>query len=505
MDSALDDTSKINSNEGTSKVNFANRDGTRSRSGSKKQSDLESGKKTGSKHKELQSKQSIRTKVGTNPHVVMMEINQLNKDIVRVNVIIDELKEKYKGRTPVHVYQDLQLKYTELENVCRSLERDYNKLYVNIVQNLKPSQDEVAKQRRENFEKKEAFGRANLTPRPDWNACGDWLDCGKTAWSIAINGRTSQEIIDILLSQFFREDAIDEPEYLKTYQPVKKTPAHLQTLFETVENEHLSIRDVYLIIEDIWELRSNTITPQKMNLDAFIHEYYNTVIPNKDERIRRLYNVHHTIMKNPQNSTLTEFLQIYTFKINESMHTSEEKVFKKLKKLIAELTNFNPEETNSTFMEEFRTELETVFYQRPTEMIDELINFITDRYKIIQQFDIIKRIKNGLKRDNLGEYGPFVALLRRQRNRSIEIYLEHLLKKQQGNTISGEDFMSRCKMMDPFITDEELMNQKTWLFARNRRKFNKQRRLLKLKKFKKVVMTYPLDFHPPNTNPYYDI
>lgn len=93
--------------------------------------------------------------------------------------------------------------------------------------------------------------------RPEWDRCADFVEGGAEKWQELTDGRTSDEIVDVLVAQLTGKslEDVQQAEYFEGQGTGDEVPKYLK--FEgQVRNRHLGKKETLQLIDEVWEARS---------------------------------------------------------------------------------------------------------------------------------------------------------------------------------------------------------------------------------------------------------
>ncbi|CAF0806592.1 unnamed protein product [Rotaria sp. Silwood1] len=224
------------------------------------------------------------------PVLLRVAIRRCRLDCAEAERRINKLKEDNKEYVPKNEYVALQQTYDELVKASEQLKQNFRNAKVEY-NALKEALEYLIKDRDKYFTLCETY-RATLTPRPKWERCASIIEGGIERWNELAIGKTSNELVDILLNEIIGGNDI----YNNVVNFIglgldPKIPKFLQTT-SNIRNRHFMQRDVSLLIEDIWkqkleydfEQKSTTASKQniKISLVDFVHIYFQRRFPDDE-------------------------------------------------------------------------------------------------------------------------------------------------------------------------------------------------------------------------------
>ncbi|CAF3211250.1 unnamed protein product [Rotaria sp. Silwood2] len=244
------------------------------------------------------------------PVLLRVAIRRCRLDCAEAERRINKLKDDNKEYVPKNEYLALQQTYDELVKASEQLKQNfrnakveykyafsYEKKAITIIlfclnnSALKEALEYLIKDRDKYFTLCETY-RATLTPRPKWERCASIIEGGIERWNELSIGKTSNELVDILLNEIIGGNDIYNNVVNFIGLGLDPTvPKFLQTT-SNIRNRHFMQRDVSLLIEDIWKQKieydseedSTTASKQniKISLVDFVHVYLKQRFPDDE-------------------------------------------------------------------------------------------------------------------------------------------------------------------------------------------------------------------------------
>ncbi|CAF1039156.1 unnamed protein product [Rotaria sordida] len=224
------------------------------------------------------------------PVLLRVAIRRCRLDCAEAERRITKLKEDNKEYVPKNEYLALQQTYDELVKASEQLKQNFRNAKVEY-NALKEALEYLIKDRDKYFTLCETY-RATLTPRPKWERCASIIEGGIEHWNELSIGKTSNELVDILLNEIIGGNDIYNNVVNFIGLGLDPTiPKFLQTT-SNIRNRHFMQRDISLLIEDIWkkkieydlEQESTTTSKQniKISLVDFVHIYLKQRFPDDE-------------------------------------------------------------------------------------------------------------------------------------------------------------------------------------------------------------------------------
>ncbi|CAF1417330.1 unnamed protein product [Didymodactylos carnosus] len=185
------------------------------------------------------------------PVLLRVAIRRCRLDCTEAVHRMAKLKEENKNYVPKKDYLLLAQNYNKLVKSCDQLKQNFRNAKVEY-NALTDAVEQVIKERDKYFTLCETY-RATFTPRPKWDRCGTIIEGGTVKWKELAIGKTSNELVDLLLNEIIGGNDQNN----NVYQFIglgldTSVPAFLQTT-TNVRNRYFMYRDVAILINDIWK------------------------------------------------------------------------------------------------------------------------------------------------------------------------------------------------------------------------------------------------------------
>uniref|UniRef100_A0A8C6Z5K8 Translin associated factor X interacting protein 1 n=1 Tax=Nothoprocta perdicaria TaxID=30464 RepID=A0A8C6Z5K8_NOTPE len=325
------------------------------------------------------------------------------QDLTKAQVELNRMIADYGDVVPRRDFESLEKKYSVL------------------LQEVKIHR-ETAEERDKAFVELQEVQRS-CTPRPSWAKCSEVIPGGADRWSSLAEGKTSDQLVDVLLEEI-GTGVLRERDVFLGCGKGDNIPVYLRCEGE-VKNKKLSKKDVVTILKDVWREKSaleQQVCPifflcylQKKHGEAAAMEWSYTIYENM-----RVY------QSNPVMST---FYNVLTGKVGTSQSP-------------------NPRHGSA----ETRTALREAFPLKRNESIQDLVD--ASRHRLDSAEDLIN-YRALFDEDEEGNAEPFVVMLRNQYVSEKQEYVRELGTPLH-EEVNVDDLKSAFHAIDPDIDEQTL-------------------------------------------------
>lgn len=184
------------------------------------------------------------------PVMLRIALKKIREDEAEATRRLMEMQANYGDVIPRRDFEQLQQRYQALEEKLETLKSDYMKLK-NEHDALLDVHKQVVQQRDDYYIETETLKRTG-TPRPNWNRCAEFVAGGEERWKTLSDGKTSDQMVDVLLGEIQGKTVSTDDEYFEGLGLGAEVPKYLQ--YEgKIKNRRLHRRDCTLLIHDIWQ------------------------------------------------------------------------------------------------------------------------------------------------------------------------------------------------------------------------------------------------------------
>ena len=350
-------------------------------------------------------------------------------------------------------YEKLLMKFKKLENEFEKINSKKKELQRSL-DKLIEINTHVKAQHQKLVEQKHILNNSS-TPRPDWNRCVKVIDGGYERWNKIANGKSSDELVDLLL---FELSGVSNG--LVKRKPGFKIKSNYFEVFDeetrsnkSVYNRCLSRRELGLAIKELWsakisnDLENRLKASKRVKMNEFCISYLKQKYKSSDIAYEWYFNIKEACIRFTEYEDAKFFLQVLNNEIDEEIYHS---FFELVGKLILKL--------NSIDSNDFEKTLRDVFPKKNDFKIDELM-------EAARKKNIEKGWKHLFVQTDDGKLGNFLKTLKIQNeNERVEFINKVILKLDHLEHISISDFIHSVKELDANVTDAQLNSYCEWIF-----------------------------------------
>jgi hypothetical protein len=418
----------------------------------------------------MSSKANIEAQDAEKEDPVMLRIalQKAREDEMEASRRLNEMVANYGDVIPRRDYQQLQKHYEDLEDKLEMLKSDFNKLKTEH-DTLLEVHKQVLQQRDDYYIDSETL-RRTATPRPNWNHCGDFVAGGPDHWHQLIEGKTSEQIVDILITELQEAASntnlgkVDAFDGLGTGEDV---PLYLR--FEgTVHNRHPSKRDCALLIRDIWRQKGRhdaqqRVSGQREKLSDYMYTYLRHTFGLEQIAIEWGYSLRDAVQKYSVEPRIGLFYKILIDEADEELHFDYLQLLMQLAAALKLADEQHGGYTGALSREDFTLVLTNFFRAKDGESILSLVK--------AAEIDLGSKVDEPLQYENLfvedheGQTGPFLEELRRQTDEERLQYAHDIMDALDGKTpVSADDVKRAIITTDPQVDPDSIDRPIQWLF-----------------------------------------
>ncbi|NXA41622.1 TXIP1 protein, partial [Eudromia elegans] len=413
--------------------------------------------------------------LGLTPHQVQGRENVKSEDVVKLTlalkiarqdltkaqVELNRMIADYGDVVPRRDFESLEKKYSLLLQEMKTQQKDFDQLHKEYDLLLELHR-ETAEERDRAFAELQEVQRS-CTPRPNWAKCSDMIPGGADRWSSLAEGKSSDELVDVLLEEI-GTGVLREKDVFLGCGKGDNIPVYLRYEGE-VKNKKLSKKDVVTILKDVW--REKIALEQQMGKRSSLPEFFLCYLQKKYGDAAAMewsYSIYENMRIFQSNYVMSSFYNILTGKVSEEQFHSQNQLISNLQKELAACDSSN---TGSLTSEQFRQEaklytpvsphsmaLREAFPLKRIDSIQELLD--ASRYKLDSAEDLIN-YRALFDEDEEGNVEPFVAMLRNQYGNEKQEYLRELRSKLGDlMEVNVDDLKTALCAIDPDIDDQTL-------------------------------------------------
>lgn len=412
----------------------------------------------------LASKNSAQQNQDTaeDPVIVKAALVKSREAEKRATQKLNEMIANYGDVIPRRDFEGLEKKHKELEENLETSDQDFKKLHAEH-NALLGQFKELTEQRNKYYVELEGLKRSS-TPRPDWEKAADCVQGGITRWKEISEGKRSDELVDVLLTEIQSGGIVDTAggDYFDGQGTGEAVPVYLR--FEgPVKNRKIGKRDTALLVRDIWREKSASDaertdgTRQKMS--DFLNDYLKRRFSLETMVTEWGYNLHDACQRYSQDEIIGLFWKVLNDEADEEIfHNQLLTIHSLMTHMVGEAA---PEVLSR---EQFQTALTGYFpnLTDPAAMMKAVDLELggTD----MQEIDY----KSLFTEDDEGKTGEFLNEVKKFVKEEKERYvsdIKEILKAT--NPISVDELMRAISISDPEINNDKMQQYLAWAFSTN--------------------------------------
>eukprot|EP00118_Oscarella_pearsei_P019117 m.200352 g.200352 ORF g.200352 m.200352 type:complete len:702 (+) comp39590_c0_seq1:155-2260(+) len=189
------------------------------------------------------------------PVLLKLMLNRAREDLKKCQQRLNEVLADYQDVVPRREFEELEVKANSLSEDFDKMKTDYKALMEEHSTLLGVHKEVLAQ--RDKYAKESEMMKRSSTPRPEWDRCADFVEGGAKKWQELTDGRTSDEIVDILVSQLTGKslEEVQHEEYFEGQGTGDDVLKHLRYEGQ-VRNRRMAKKEVLQFIEEVWQERS---------------------------------------------------------------------------------------------------------------------------------------------------------------------------------------------------------------------------------------------------------
>ncbi|NWX91533.1 TXIP1 protein, partial [Nothoprocta pentlandii] len=368
------------------------------------------------------------------------------QDLTKAQVELNRMIADYGDVVPRRDFESLEKKYSVLLQEMKIRQKDFDQLHKEYDMLLEIHR-ETAEERDKAFVELQEVQRS-CTPRPSWAKCSEVIPGGADRWSSLAEGKTSDQLVDVLLEEI-GTGVLRERDVFLGCGKGDNIPVYLRCEGE-VKNKKLSKKDVVTILKDVW--REKSALEQQMGKRSSLPEFFLCYLQKKHGEAAAMewsYTIYENMRVYQSNPVMSTFYNILTGKVSEEQYHGQNQLISHLQK---ELAACDSSSTGSLSSEQFRQE--EAFPLKRNESIQDLVD--ASRHRLDSAEDLIN-YRALFDEDEEGNAAPFVAMLRNQYVNEKQEYVRELGSKL-GDLIevNVDDLKSAFHAIDPDIDEQTL-------------------------------------------------
>ncbi|XP_045191892.2 translin-associated factor X-interacting protein 1-like [Mercenaria mercenaria] len=399
------------------------------------------------------------------PVMLKIALKKAREDERAASQRLSEMEANYGDVIPRRDFETLEKKHIALEESVGVIQGDFDKLKQEH-EALLEVHKQVVKQRDEFYTECETLRRSS-TPRPDWDKCADNIRGGMARWKELSEGKASNELVDVLLTEMASGEVVDTggAEYFDGQGTGPSVPKYLQH-DGPVRNRRLGKRDASLLIKDIWREKGAHDAAKadgvRDKMADFLYTYLQRRFGLEQMIIEWGYNLHDACQRYAHDEHIGLFHGVLTEEIDEEVYHNQLQL---IQKLMNHLTTIDMDKGNQGKLSkaDFREGLASYLIGVDADTLNAMMRAAESEMDNKEVDEI--EYKNLFMEDDEGRTGPFLDEVRKWDNQERMKYVDEI-KAQLGDTnpVSVDDLKRSILQADIEIDNVKMDKYITWVF-----------------------------------------
>ncbi|KAK3586266.1 hypothetical protein CHS0354_006958 [Potamilus streckersoni] len=414
----------------------------------------------------LLSKQKQEEEDEGDPKTLKIALKKAREDEKAASKRLNEMIANYGDVIPRRDFEGMEKKYNELLAKVEVMNGDYMTLKREH-DTLLEVHKQVVKQRDEFYTESETLKRSS-TPRPDWEKCADFVKGGIGRWKELSDGKRSNELVDILLSEMASGEIVDNSsgaEYFEGQGTGPSIPKYLRCEGQ-VRNRRLGKRDTSLLIKDIWREKiahdAEKSDGERESLSDFLYTYLKRRFGLEQMIMEWGYNLHDACQRYSHDEHIGLFWGALSEEIDEEIYHSQ---LKCVQKLLTHLTNQDMAQGNKNKLsrDDFKESLRAYLSGIEEEFVNRLVKAAEQELdaKDSNEFEY----KNLFMEDDEGRTGSFLDDVRKFHTQERMKFVDEIKTQLSDiNPVSVNDLKRAITLADMEINKEKIDKYMSWAF-----------------------------------------
>nr|XP_033797476.1 translin-associated factor X-interacting protein 1 [Geotrypetes seraphini] len=397
---------------------------------------------------EEETKPVIVKKVASeDPVTLRLALKMTQKSLTETQIELNTMKADYSDVVPRRDFEMQKKKMAELIYKVDTLQKDFDQLKMEYDTLLEINQ-QVQQQEYKHGIELDQFHRES-TPRPSWIKCADVVPGGLDYWIIMSEGKTSDQLVDMLLAEL--AESIMKEDFFDGMGVGENVPIHMRHEGK-VKNLKLNKKDLTNIVQEIWKEK---ITADQQEMKSSLPDFFHNYLQKKygDSATEWAYSIHESCRLCRTDNFLHLFYKILTKQVDESIYLVLRSL---IDNLLQELTSKDSTNNGIVTSEQFSLALKAAFPLKTGQQIQELI-YAAEAYPSSNEDKI--NYKALLTEEEEVKSDSFIAVIWKQYFEEKQEYLKELKNKLETvNDVQVEDLKTAFITIDPTIDAATLEN-----------------------------------------------
>ncbi|XP_067933736.1 translin-associated factor X-interacting protein 1-like [Watersipora subatra] len=417
----------------------------------------------------LQQQQASNRDESEDAGLMRIALKKTRESEKAASQMLNDIIANYGDVIPKQDFLSLQEQYKALQQTVSEKAAEFDQLKAEH-DSLLETHKQVIKQRAEFYQERERL-REMATPRPDWPRCGDVIAGGMQRWNELSQGKSSDEMVSILLDELAGSSAdSNTPDYFDALGTGDEVPFYLRKEEGTVRNRYLGKRDTTLLIKDVWKEKdiydTNQGAAERNSMSQYFIHYLTDKFPDDAEMVAEwAYNVDNACQRYVHDDKLQLFYNVINSKVDQELY------FSQLHAIVGLLQLLNKENEEHDPPDEFTVE----------EFTQVLTTYFSGQVTPAEVEDLVKAAQLELDdpeaktiaftklffEDDEGKFGPFVDEVKALHNNVRVKYFSEIvesLKKDGLEEIAPENVIVAMTAVDPDLEDSRKQATVAWVY-----------------------------------------
>lgn len=393
---------------------------------------------------DVNQSQSHHEVASEDPAVLALALKMARSDLAKTQVELDTIKANYGDVVPRRDYEACEKNYSEISSKAEVLQSDFDKLKQEHEVLLELNKQLL--QQRDEFCTNLAQLERSSTPRPRWVKCAEVLPGGYDNWITVSEGRNSDELVDVLLSELGWR-ILKEKDFFNGMGKGQGVPVHLRQE-GPVKNLMLSRKDVVNLLKEVWREKNmaDEQTGSRSSLSEFFLSYLQKTFDDATTAMEWSYSVHETCRMHRTDEYLYLFYSILMGEVDEDVYHRLVSLPTVLLKL---LTEADPEHLGTVTRQQLSDALRAAFPLKSKEQIQELIDTAEVQLKATEDSIAYQTL---IPEDEEWKSGLFMGILRNQHLAEKKQYLKDLRNELWNlKEVQVDDLRAAITAVDHYI------------------------------------------------------
>ncbi|ROT70056.1 putative translin-associated factor X-interacting protein 1-like [Penaeus vannamei] len=302
------------------------------------------------------------------PQLLAIALKKCREEVSARGRRVEEMERQYREVVPRADFERQQRRLASLTATHQQLAlvhdmlKEQHETLLNV--------HEVAVKERDSLSEENQSLRRAATPRPDWNRVAEYVEGGISRWRELSYGRTSDQTVDILISELTGSQLPTSTEFIDCKGTEASVPAYLR--YEgSVRNRRLGKRDLMHLIDDIW--REKRKSSNKAPMDVFVDKYFRERYHLEDVRAEWCYSLADACQRLAHEEQIGLFWGILCGQVQEEVYHYQVDI---VQSLYSALKSRDPQDLGLVSRDVVKTIIKSIFPLKSQEYVQVLMDFV---------------------------------------------------------------------------------------------------------------------------------